>query len=283
MGKEFQTAQIMLTDSLLLYAYASWARDQRLRIDVASNAAVTPSDRSIDAQEIRLPESFERCTSHRGVKDWGDLKPFIEHVTHQLRKTLTPHTVVLEALLQVLHARITRLCATFSQGSVSRKINMITAQDDDAAPPPGSETLAQFATQLQSALKDLERSNLRENEARAALHPQALQAQFPHTCAALGTLPSDHKAASDQTLELDPCSIAQITLATGFAVDRTLRAPSHASVSNGGAGPVFPFPEGADAPAHLVVLGRMLVAETVAREGLNYDLVSVPIATALES
>lgn len=280
-GKAFQTAQIMLTDSLLLYAYASWARDQQLRIDSASNTATTPSDRSTGTQEIRLPESFERCTSHRGVKDWGDLKPFIEHVTHQLRKILTPHTVVLEALLQVLHARITRLCATFSQGSVSRKINMITAQDDDTAPPPGGETLAQFATLLQSALKDLERSCLRENRARAALHPQALQVQFPQTCAALGAVSSDRKAASDQTLELDPCSITQITLATGFAVDRPPRAPSTISVTSN-AGPVFPFPEGADAPAHLVILGRMLVAETVARQGLEYDLVSVPIPMALE-
>lgn len=264
-GRHLEVAQVMWTDSLLLYAYASWARDQRLRFK--HDLTASPSEEQAGAQEIQMPQPLEQSTCHRGVKDWLELQPLLAHVTHQLRKTPTVHTRVLEAVLQTLRARILLLSAAYRQGSASRRITAIAqardAECSSTASPNSEEALSASALELAAALKDTDRSWASENQARASFNPMALQEHFPHTWSALTMLASDRKASADHTLNLDPAYLPQLD-SQGFAF-------GHAAASR----PVFPIPQGPDAPAHLVLLGRLLIAEMSQTLGLDYDPVPV--------
>lgn len=259
--QELEAAQVMWTDSLLLYAYASWARDQGLRFDPA--AAASPASERGETHEMRLPLALDRSTSQRGMQDWLELQPLLEHVTKQLHKTPTEQVMVVKAVLQTLQARILLLSAAHRQGSASRKLKMLAQHCSSETDTPAStaEDLRAFAAEVASALRETDRAWSRENQARAWLNPQVLQDQFPHTRSALAVLPEERQALADRTLGLDPSSVSSLE-SNGFVPDRPA--------------PAFPLPDGPDALAHLIVLGRMLVAEMVQRRRIDYDPVSVP-------
>lgn len=273
-GAKWYAAQLMWTDSLLLYAYGSWARDQHLRFSSAGGmssargAREKTSDQSVDAP-IALP--LENATTPRGVSDWSLLFPLLEHASHQLRKGPSSWGPVLDALLHTIRARITLLCASFSAGQISHRLSKLSSANRDAKSPE-QHVLGKLGEQLSSALADIDRARNMENVARALLNPFALQSDFPCTWSALGTPSADLPTAAQNTLSLHPGSFAHITQSTNFHFERPGRP--------GPTGPLFPPPEGADALAHLIVLGRMMVAETARREELGYELASVLLPVA---
>lgn len=252
-GNRWDTVGLMLADSFFLYAYASWARDQRLRLDPAS------------AEPLSVP--LERSTDGRGVKDWEQLFPLLDHAMHQLRKRSGQWAAALDAVLLMLRSRITFLRAAYLEGWVTRYLARPSGKDTD---------LGLFASHLSTALAQMDEARTLENKARATLTPAAVQQLFPRTWAALGR-PSAHlRTAAAATLALDPSSLESIAAGTDF-----LQRPGSCSCSSPSAGAqeagaLFPPPNGPDGPAHLIVLGRMLVAETAQKEGLDYELAPVP-------